>query len=66
MLRNYKKLVCLIIVREVADHAHCAAVKTFLLFHFHKVVQVRYLGEMNMFFHVCEKMFFLLTTVQRL
>jgi len=45
---SYKKLVCLIIVREVADHRR-AAVTTFLLFHFHKVAQVRYLGEVNMF-----------------
>ena len=49
----YKKLGCLIIVglQEVADHVHRAAV-TFLLFHFHKVAQVRYLdlGEVNMFF----------------
>ena len=37
-------------VRKVADYAHRAVVTTFLLFHIHKVVQVRYLGEENMFF----------------
>ena len=37
----------------MADHAHSTAVTTFLLFHFHKVAQVRYLGKVNMFF-VCK------------
>jgi len=31
-------------------HTHRAAVTTFLLFHFHKVAQVRYLDEVNMLF----------------
>jgi len=34
------------------------------MFHFHKVVLVHYLGEVNMFFMSMEKMFFLLTAVQ--